>query len=156
MGYSSWGRKESDMTEHTHTHPGGLQFLGSQRVRHDWTHTHTPWWLQFLGSQKVRHDWTHTHTPWWATVPGVAGRQTRLHAHAHTHEVEKSKIQAPANLARREGLLSSLHLATTSPWVHVTCSLHTHSTQVPVPLLVRISNLITGTRLSWRHLTKSS
>ena len=105
MGYSSWGRKESDMTEHTHTHPGGLQFLGSQGGRHDCTRM-------------------------------------------HTHEVEKSKIQAPANLARREGLLSSLHLATTSPWVHVTCSLHTHSTQVPVPLLVRISNLITGTRLS--------
>ena len=85
---------------------------------------------------------------WWATVPGVAESQTRLHTHAHTHEVEKSKIQAPANLAPREGLLSRLHLATTSPWVHVTCSLRTHSTQVPLPLLVRISNLIMGARLS--------
>ena len=55
MGYSSWGRKESDTTEHTHTHPGGLQFLGLQRVRHDCIHarTHTR-----LRSPRSRHQQT--------------------------------------------------------------------------------------------------
>ena len=45
VGYSPQGHKESDMTEATHTHsvPGldGLQSTGSQRVRHDWSNTHT-------------------------------------------------------------------------------------------------------------------
>ena len=63
VGYSSWGREESDMTEWLHSHfslscigegngntlqcsswripgmgePGGLPSMGSHRVRHDWS-----------------------------------------------------------------------------------------------------------------------
>ena len=55
--------------------PGGLQFLGSQRVRYDWaantlTHssilawriqwTEEPGGLQSMGSQRVRHEWVTT------------------------------------------------------------------------------------------------
>ena len=68
VGCSPWGRKESDTTEWLHFHfhalekemathssvlawripwteePGGLQSIGSQRVRHDWSHLALPHW----------------------------------------------------------------------------------------------------------------
>ena len=60
VGYSSWGCKESAVTEAT-------------------SHTHTPW---------ATHTHTHTPTPW-ATVHGVAKSQLwpkQLHTHTHTHQ----------------------------------------------------------------------
>ena len=82
---------EKEMATHSSTlawripwteEPGGLQFMGLQRVscdRSNFTHTHTVGYT---------HTHTHTHTPW-ATVHGVAKSQLwpkQLHTHTHTHQ----------------------------------------------------------------------
>ena len=49
--------------------PGGLQFIGSQRLRHDWSdsmHTH---------ARTHTHAHTHTHTHRWETMGGTGTSQ---------------------------------------------------------------------------------
>ena len=82
VGCSSWGRKESDMTERLHFSLFTFHFhaLEKEMATHSsilawkipWTED--PGRLQFMGSQRVGHDWaTSLHfTPWgwsWSLPP---------------------------------------------------------------------------------------
>ena len=68
---------------------GGLQSMGSQRVRHDWTtnthtHTHTP--SVCLKNPKESHPPnTHTHTPSVCLKNPKQSETTERLTHTHTH-----------------------------------------------------------------------
>ena len=71
-GYSLWGRKESDMTECSHTHTYTHIHAHAHTHRHTHTETHT---------QRHTHTETHrhTHTHW------------QTHTQTHTHGLARSK-----------------------------------------------------------------
>ena len=101
-GYHPWGRKESDVTEHTQTHTHGNEVDQPDRVTwhspwvtgsQTWPNTHTTHRHTHTDTHRRAH--THTHrnevdqpdrVTWQATVRGVARSQTLIeHAHRQTH-----------------------------------------------------------------------
>ena len=60
--------------------PGGLQSMGSLRVRHDFTFT---FHFHALEKEMATHSWSCLENPrdggaWWAAIYGVAWSQTQL------------------------------------------------------------------------------
>ena len=58
--------------------PGGLQSMGSERVRHNWvTNTYTLFWAHYLTSDQIRLDqWLSC--VWLPATPSIAARQASL------------------------------------------------------------------------------
>ena len=80
MGYSPWGRKESDMTERLHFHLS-LSCPGEGNGN--------PLQYSCLGNPM-------DGGAWWATVHGVAKSQTRLSKHAATARVARVEYFYPS------------------------------------------------------------
>ena len=76
--------------------PGGLQSMGSQRVRDVWTHTKTH---------------THTHTPLWA--------HTKTHTHTHTHTYTHTH---PSPIMKHATMLCCLVIS----WGHKESDMYEH------------------------------
>ena len=106
VGYSPWGRKESDKTERlhslTHVHMGPPRWCSGKepawQYRRHRRHGFDSWVWKISLSRKWQPTLVFlpqklTEAAWWATVHRVAKSQTQLstcthtcaHAHTHTH-----------------------------------------------------------------------
>ena len=83
VGYSPWGRKESDTTERLHFTPF------THFILYRWNRKWQPTLCSCMENPMDRGAW-------WAMVHGVSESQTRLstcaHTHTHTHTMENNQI----------------------------------------------------------------